>query len=67
VNFRGNPVYVLGAGFTRAFVPSAPLMVDAYPEIAALAKKYTETGFPHAHAVIRSAIERDGRIDIEHS
>jgi DNA-binding transcriptional ArsR family regulator len=27
MNFRANPVFILGAGFTKAFVERAPLMV----------------------------------------
>jgi hypothetical protein len=28
---NGGIVFVLGAGFTRAFIPEAPLLTDPYP------------------------------------
>lgn len=34
-----SPVFVLGAGFTKAFLPHAPLLVDHY-QIDHLLEKY---------------------------
>lgn len=57
-------VFVLGAGFTRAFVPQAPLLVDDYG-IPCLLKRFTS--FPHAAAILEDALaERpDNRVDLE--
>ena len=57
-------VYVLGAGFTRAFLPEAPLLVDDWG-IPALLKQFAS--FPHAKAILEDAqAERsDGRVDLE--
>jgi SIR2-like domain len=57
-------VFVLGAGFTRAFVPEAPLMVDDYG-ISSLRERFST--FCYASAVLDAAVaERsDGRIDLE--
>lgn len=59
-----NKVFVLGAGFTRAFFPDAPLLVDYY-DIDSLLKKYAE--FDLAQRVLESERERaeDGKINIE--
>lgn len=60
----GKTVYVLGAGFTRAFVPSAPLLVDYFdvPELIDLFG-----ALESAEAVLQSALaERgDGKVDLE--
>jgi hypothetical protein len=45
-------VYVLGAGFTRAFVPTAPLIEDDYG-VAELLERFKS--FPTANAVLRNA------------
>jgi hypothetical protein len=57
-------VLVLGAGFTKAFFPRAPLLVDYY-NLEALGKNYK--GFWHVRQILRSELERrkDGRVDIE--
>lgn len=57
-------VYVLGAGFTKAFLPDAPLLKDHY-DMAALAGKFER--FPYASRLIDLELSRlgDGRIDIE--
>lgn len=54
-------VYVLGAGFTRAFVPKAPLLVDDYG-IPALRKSFES--FRHAAAILDDALAEyaDGRV-----
>lgn len=59
-------VFVLGAGFTKAFVPDAPLMVDYYcEEIRALLIDYEKR--PHAKRILEQSINKrtDGKIDIE--
>jgi len=61
----GNTVFVLGAGFTRAFLSEAPLMIGEYGVEALLEKC---RGLPHATKLIRSereATNRGGRINIE--
>lgn len=57
-------VFVLGAGFTRAFVPNAPLLVDDF-DIASLRSRFNS--FPHARAVLDRALAEtgDGRVDLE--
>lgn len=57
-------VFVLGAGFTKAFLPNAPLMVDDYNG-EALAEKFI--GFPHASRILdwERSRESDRRINIE--
>jgi len=57
-------VYVLGAGFTRAFVPKAPLLVDDYG-IPGLRKSFDS--FPYAVAILDDALAEysDGRVDLE--
>ena len=61
-----NPrrIFVLGAGFTRAFVPSAPLLNDDYYGDE-LEKKFRE--FPHASRILalERSRNREGHIDIE--
>ena len=46
-------VLVLGAGFTRAFVPDAPLLVDDF-EIPRLRRQFAD--FPHAAAILDDAL-----------
>jgi hypothetical protein len=60
----GRTVFVLGAGFTRAFLPEAPLLTDDYGG-AELARRFH--GFPHARRLLLQEMERDGsgRLDIE--
>lgn len=56
-------VFVLGAGFTRAFVPAAPLITDDYGG-ADLVKKFKH--FYHASRVLDLELSRgNGRINIE--
>ncbi len=57
-------VFVLGAGFTKAFLPYAPLMVDKY-EIGSIIEKFKK--FPYALRILELAKTQyeDGRIDIE--
>jgi hypothetical protein len=57
-------VFVLGAGFTRAFVPKSPLLVDDY-EIPLLRKRFES--FPHVTKILDDALAEysDGRVDLE--
>jgi hypothetical protein len=57
-------VFVLGAGFTRAFVPEAPLLVDDY-EIPRLRERFVS--FSHATAILDDALAAgsNDRIDLE--
>ena len=57
-------VFVLGAGFTKAFLPDAPLLIDHY-ELDSLSPKYAHCDL--AKAVIDGDLNRsrDGKIDIE--
>ena len=56
-------VFVLGAGFTRAFLPEAPLMVDDYDGSHLLAKFH---GFKYANQVLDWEISKQGtNINIE--
>ena len=57
-------LYVLGAGFTKAFLPNAPLLIDYY-ETDQLAKKFEN--FDYSRRLISLELHRfvDGRIDIE--
>jgi len=59
-----DAVFVLGAGFTRAFVPESPLMVDDFDNND-MAKKII--GLPHASRVLEQERKRNhnGLIDIE--
>jgi hypothetical protein len=60
-------VFVLGAGFTKAFFPEAPLLTDPYP-LNNLLEKYSEEQFPHAHRILTLEIKRSnatGRFDLE--
>jgi hypothetical protein len=60
----GKVVFVLGAGFTRAFLPRAPLATDDYGA-AELARRLP--GYPHARRILLQEMERngDGTINIE--
>ena len=57
-------VFVLGAGFTRAFLPDSPLMVDDY-DAATLAENFNN--FPLASRILDRERSRDsqGHINIE--
>lgn len=57
-------MFVLGAGFTKAFLPEAPLLVDHY-DLTSLLPKYEHCDL--AKAVIDGVLERsnNGKIDIE--
>lgn len=58
-----RPVFVLGAGFTKAFVPGAPLLVDDYP-IKELLEQFR--GFEHAARVLEfAAAGGDSKVDLE--
>jgi hypothetical protein len=48
-DLREKRVFVLGAGFTRAFLPRAPLMVDDY-DAPSLAQKFKD--FEHASRIL---------------
>lgn len=56
-------VYVLGAGFTRAFLPDAPLLVDHYD-----INREKFAPFSPANEILDMEFSRrtDGRIDLEH-
>lgn len=49
-----NTVFVLGAGFTKAFLPDAPLLVDDY-DAASLLLEFD--AFPTARAVLENEID----------
>jgi len=56
-------VFVLGAGFTKAFVPGAPLLVDDY-RIAELLEQLS--GFEHATKVLELAVAgNESKVDLE--
>jgi hypothetical protein len=57
-------VFVLGAGFARAFVPHAPLAIDDY-DIPSLRKRFES--FKAARSILDDALSQraDGRIDLE--
>ncbi len=59
-----STVFVLGAGFTKTFLPEAPLLVDYY-DVDSIAKKFK--GFPEIVNIIDSEKVRhtDGKINIE--
>lgn len=61
---RSREVFVLGAGFTKAFLPHAPLMVDDY-EGEKLASKFKQ--FPYASRILDWERSRNdnGEINIE--
>src|SRR5262249_5027251 len=49
-------VFVLGAGFTKAFLPDAPLLTDFYDQ-PVLTKKYEQ--FSYASRVLNQEIKRN--------
>jgi len=49
-------VLVLGAGFTRAFLPKAPLLIDHY-DVDPLLQKFA--AFPNAHGILEQEIVND--------
>ncbi len=57
-------VFVLGAGFTRAFIPAAPLVEDQY-DIASLVAKFR--AFPAAQRILEVELKATGagRLNIE--
>lgn len=60
-------VFVLGAGFTKAFIQEAPLLTDPYP-LDGLLKKYSPKNFAQAHKILQLEIKRSeatGRFDLE--
>jgi len=59
-----SKVFVIGAGFTRAFLPKAPLLVDYY-EIDELIERFKS--FPEVTNILKSEREKynDGRVNIE--
>jgi hypothetical protein len=61
---KPRTVFVLGAGFTKAFIPTAPLLVDTY-KIDTVISKYR--GFPNVAEVIQGEKDRHAgpQIDIE--
>lgn len=63
-NWRGRPVYVLGAGFTKAFLPTAPLLVDLYP-LDDLLSRFSPQNSPLTNGVLQQARMSDGRVDLE--
>jgi hypothetical protein len=63
MNLRENTVFILGAGFTKAFVPSAPLLVDDY-DTRRLLRKYE--CFQHVRRIIETeSAKHNGKIDLE--
>jgi hypothetical protein len=64
VDLMGKTVFVLGAGFTRAFLPRAPLRTDDYGG-ADLVRRLQ--GYPHARRILLQELQRggDGRLNIE--
>jgi hypothetical protein len=60
-------IFVLGAGFTRAFISEAPLLSDPYP-LGKFLETYPANKFPHAHKILSLESERAaavGRFDLE--
>jgi hypothetical protein len=64
VGVTGKTVFVLGAGFTRAFLPRAPLLTDDYGA-ADLVRRLQ--GYPNARRILLQELARngDGRLNIE--
>jgi hypothetical protein len=60
----GQTVLVLGAGFTRAFVPGSPLLTDFY-DAEELLEKFED--FSHARNILKREMESNGstRINLE--
>jgi len=63
-----NIVFVLGAGFTKAFIKDAFTLTDHYP-LDHLLSKFSKKQSPYAHMILRLEQERakrsDGRFDLE--
>src|SRR2546425_3027271 len=59
-----NQLFVLGAGFTRAFLPEAPLLVDDY-DCEELAKKFEPFRTAHRLLELEMKANRGCRISIE--
>lgn len=61
---EGKTVFVLGAGFTRAFCPAAPLLTDDY-DLDALCEKFKE--FPRAVELLELAQQDtpSGKVNLE--
>jgi hypothetical protein len=61
-------VFVLGAGFTKAFIKEAILLTDPYP-INHLLSKFSKEQSPYAYMILKLEEERarlsDGRFDLE--
>lgn len=57
-----SAIAVLGAGFSRAFVPAAPLLIDDYG-VSTILDAFEH--FPHASRVLRSSVLSDGRVNVE--
>lgn len=64
MNWRNRPLYVLGAGFTRAFLPGAPLLRDNY-NLATLLQKFPAEHFPRAHQILVQATRPNELVDFE--
>jgi hypothetical protein len=61
-----RPVFVFGSGFTKAFFPSAPLLIDDWKNESGLVIEDEFSGLPHVMNIL--ATERrqnDGKINIE--
>lgn len=57
-------VFVLGAGFTKAYLPASPLLTDDYDGNGRLSKKFVE--FPYALRLLTLEKSReDGKINLE--
>ncbi len=58
---EGRTVFVLGAGFTRAFVPTAPLLIDDWG-LSSLLEQFK--GFEFAKSTLTEALAAgaDGKI-----
>jgi len=54
MRLENNTVFVLGAGFTKAFLPNAPLLVDDY-DVPSILLEFD--GFPTARAVLENEID----------
>lgn len=57
-----NRVYVLGAGFTKAFAPNAPLLIDNY-DLDGVRDEFCR--FPFASQILENERRADGKLDIE--
>lgn len=64
---KTKTVYVLGAGFTRAFLPEAPLLVDRAESFGIPQLLERIKGMPSALLVVQAALNRfsDGRVNVE--